>query len=166
VEAYKILLKNVEIDVPDEYKPYIMPQMLEVVSGVNAKLRITIKNISEEAFPGGRVEKWSVEEHGAAVAPGTLLSELLEEELLKMRIPRLEPNAEHQIERDFTFTVVGITEVKLKISSEDKKPVLHFRHVRETGRDELVFYLHVLDRGALKTLIFLNRLIEKLEGLK
>jgi hypothetical protein len=166
MEAYKILLERVEIDVPNEYKPYVTPQILEVVSGVGAKLRITIKNISEENFPGGRVEKWIYEEYGAGVAPGHLVAELLENELSKMKIPRLEPNMKYQLEEDFTLRVPGITKVRLRIASEDKKPVLHFRGPKEAGRDELVFLLRVLDREALKILIVLNKLIEKLRSVK
>ena len=53
VEAYKLLLESIKVDAPADYKPYVKPELLEIVSGESAKLKITIKNVSGETFPGG-----------------------------------------------------------------------------------------------------------------
>lgn len=53
MEAYKLLLESIKVDVPADYKPYVKPELLEIVSGESAKLKITIKNVSGETFPGG-----------------------------------------------------------------------------------------------------------------
>jgi hypothetical protein len=165
MEAYKFLLEKVEIEVPTDYKQYVKPELLEIVSGENTKLKITIKNISEETFPGGSIERWSILMYGAAVSPGHITSELTKEELARMKVPKLDPGAAHQIEYVLVSMIPGLTEVSLKIASEDKKPVLYLRHLEEAGKDELKFLLYAVDRETLKVLSSLNKLIKLIEKL-
>ena len=119
MEAYKFLLEEVKIEVPAVYKPYVKPELLEFVSGETSKLKITIKNITEETFPGGTIERWVITTYGPAVSLGYVETKLTKEELAGMKIPKLNPGMVHQIEYDIVSRIAGVTEVLLKIASYD-----------------------------------------------
>jgi hypothetical protein len=164
MEVHKILLEKVEIDIPEEYKAFIKPELREVVVGEPVKLRITIRNIGDETFPGGGVEKWEIHEYGAAFSLGHIISKPPPNKLAEMKVPKLAPNGSYQIEYELLLTVAGIAEVCIKMASEDKKPVQHFRHPQEGGENEFRFLLHAIDRETLKILLTLTKLLKKLEG--
>jgi hypothetical protein len=102
--------------------------------------------------------------YGADVSPSQIVRELREEELVSLKIPKLDPGAAHQIEYNLVPTIPGIVEVSFKIASENGKPVLHLRYLKEEGADELKFLLYALDRETLKILSLLNKIVEKLTG--
>jgi hypothetical protein len=165
MEAYKFLLESIEVDVSADYKPYVKTELLEIVSGESAKLKITIKNVSGETFPGGSIERWRILIYGADISPLQIVRELTEEELASLKIPKLSPGAAHQIEYTLLPTIPGIVEVSFKIASEDGKPVLHLKYLREEGADEFKFLLYALNRETLKILSLLNKIVKIVEKL-
>jgi hypothetical protein len=164
MEVHKILLEKVEVEVPEEYRPFVKPELPESISGEITKLKITIKNVGEETFPSGYVERWEINEYGAAISPYSLTAKPRKEEIACMKIPKLAPGEVHQIEYSFIPTIAGIAEVCIKITSEDKKPIYHIRRLEETGGDEWKFLIHVIDRVALKTLVILSHLARGFGG--
>jgi len=79
-------------------------------------------------------------------------------------LPTRESTTLHQIEYNLVPTIPGIVEVSFKIASENGRPILHLRYLKEEGADELKFLLYALDRETLKILSLLNKIVEKLTG--
>lgn len=142
---------------PRKYKKFLSPR--EVVAGAPNTIKLTVKNIGKETFPGGKILESKVYmEFYIGMSVLTISGKVTP------KLPTIQPNETFSIElKGWRPYCPGLWRISTKIKSKDNVKVKYYQTPKATPReDEWIAALYAVDRHQLDLSLLLKQLSSKM----
>ena len=149
------LLFEISVINDKKYAPFLSSR--EAVRGIPCNLMITVRNLGD-TFPGGKIKeiKFLSPTSGLAQLKGTrkaniIIPELKNQEKFDFKTPNI------------TFINPGLTQISIKVETEDKEKIEYFQSEEGSPIKEDYFFnfIYVVDRNLLDLVVLLGNLLKE-----
>ena len=152
-----VLLVDYDIDSPEPFEK--MLAVGEAPRGVLVTLKFEAENVGQQAFPGGRIAALYV--HQFLTGTESYFGTDKTEDDLKTEVPPLQPGESRGIfDYPYLFSLEGLTEIGLKIISNDGISVSYRKRKDGSDIEEWPRYITVINKEQILTVHLLEQLIE------
>ncbi len=152
-----VLLLDVDIDSPEPFGK--MVSLMEAPRGIQVTLKFEVENVSQQAFPGGRIAAFYV--HQYLTGTDSYFGTDTTEDDIQAEVPPLQPGeSQGVLVRRYMFALEGLTEIGLKIISNDGKSVAYRKTKDGSDIKEWQRYINVVNKELLQIVHLLEQLIE------